>query len=131
MIDGGQGSAAFRVANVEWGRSSSAPGVPFEAIVRSRTTNPVILVGEIDKSGWSWSGNAGVANLATALLGLLEPETARNRECCRTCLRFDMSRVWWILTSYDAKAIPAALRDRDRVLLMRPPDFGVLAKWKQ
>ena len=58
-------------AGVEWGWSSSAPGVPLEAIVRSRTANPVILV---DESGSGWSGNANLANQATALLGLLEPE---------------------------------------------------------
>ncbi|MDE0304202.1 MAG: AAA family ATPase [Albidovulum sp.] len=102
--EAGQGSAAFRVAGVEWGWSTSAPGVPLEAIVRSRTANPAILVDEIDKAGRGWSGNSAAADLTSALLGLLEPETARSWECCHTRLRFDMSRVCWILASNDARA---------------------------
>ena len=116
--------AAFQVVGVEWGWNSSAPGVPLEALVQSRTANPVILVDEIYKSGSRWSGNARVETLTTTLLGLLEPETTRSWECCHTQLRFDMSRICWILTSNDAKAIPAPLKDCCRVLSMRSPVLG-------
>ena len=89
-----------------------------------QSANPVILVDEIYKSGSRWSGNARVETLTTTLLGLLEPETTRSWECCHTQLRFDMSRICWILTSNDAKAIPAPLKDCCRVLSMRSPVLG-------
>ena len=44
------------------------------------------------------------------------PATASDWECCYTRLRFDMSRIFWVLTSNNRKAIPEPLRDRCCIL---------------
>lgn len=112
-IDVGSGSAGFRVAGTEKGWGSSGIGIPVEMMLEHRIANPVIVVNEICKAGQKVGSTSGsVTSITTALLQMLEPDTAKRFECPALRIRFDMSRVNWILTANDLDQVPAPLRDR-------------------
>lgn len=118
-IDVGSGSAGFRVAGTEKGWSTTGTGIPVEVMLEHRIANPVIVVNEICKAGQKIGSTSGsVTSITTALLQMLEPETAKRFECPALRIRFDMSRVNWILTANDLEQVPAPLRDRCRVFQM-------------
>lgn len=48
----------------------------------------------------------------------LEPGTARHFECPYHRIRFDMSRVVWVMTANDVDRIPPPLRDRSRLFVL-------------
>lgn len=88
-------------------------------MLEHRIANPVIIVNEICKAGQRIGSTSGsVTSITTALLQLLEPETAKRFECPALRIRFDMSRVNWILTANDIDLVPKPLRDRCRVFQM-------------
>ncbi|WP_281968270.1 AAA family ATPase [Roseovarius nanhaiticus] len=118
LIDVGGGTAAFRIAGTEKGWSSAQPGRPVETMLETYVANPVMIVDEIDKAGAILSDKGTSSSLTAALLGLLDPGTAPKFECVGTRVRFDMSRVIWVLTANDVDRIPAPLRDRCRVFHM-------------
>ncbi len=118
VIDVGAGTAAFRIAGTEKGWSSVQPGLPVETMLQTHVANPLMIVDEIDKAGTIYRVNGNSSSLTTALLGLLDPGTAPQFECPGLRVRFDMSRVIWVLTANDADRIPAPLRDRCRVFHM-------------
>jgi len=118
-IDVGSGSAGFRVAGTEKGWSTTGTGIPVDMMLEHRIANPVIVVNEICKAGQKIGSTSGsVTSITTALLQMLEPDTAARFECPALRIRFDMSRVNWILTANDIKHVPAPLRDRCRVFQM-------------
>ncbi len=128
-IDVGSGSAGFRVAGTEKGWGSSGTGIPVEMMLEHRIANPVIVVNEVCKAGQQIGSTSGsVSSITTALLQVLEPETAARFECPALRIRFDMSRVNWILTANDLDNVPAPLRDRCRVCKMPDvtPDIAAL-----
>lgn len=115
-IDIGTGSEGFRVAGLTKGWSSAHPGRPVETVLAEGVGNPVVFVDEIDKGG-VMHGTSGKATSAhAALLGLLEPSTAAAWECPFYQVRFDMSRVNWILAGNALAPIPAPLVSRCRVV---------------
>ncbi|MFX0547337.1 AAA family ATPase [Roseovarius sp. S1116L3] len=118
LIDVGAGTAAFRIAGTEKGWGTAQPGLPVETILQTHVANPLMVVDEIDKAGTITSAKGASSSLTAALLGLLDLGTAPKFECVATRVRFDMSRVIWVLTANDADLIPAPLRDRCRVFHM-------------
>lgn len=119
-IDVGAGSAGFRIAGVEKGWSSASLGLPVEEVLDKGAANPMLIVNEVDKIGRVSSNSGSVSNMTTALLQVLEPETARRFECPVLRVVFDLSRISWVLTANDLDRIPAPLRDR--CTLFRMPD---------
>lgn len=118
-IDVGGGSAGFRISGLEKGWSGSNPGIPVEMMLAHRVANPVIVVNEICKTGDRVKSTSGsVSSLTTSLLQVLEPETASRFECPSFRIRFDLSRINWILTANDIDTVPAPLRDRCMVFRM-------------
>lgn len=118
-IDVGGGSASFRISGLEKGWSGANPGIPVEMMLNHRIANPVIVVNEICKAGERVTSTSGsVSSLTTALLQVLEPETAARFECPAFRIRFDLSRINFILTANDLERIPAPLRDRCQVFRM-------------
>jgi hypothetical protein len=118
-VDVGSGSSAFRIAGIEKGWASAGEGVPVETVLMHRIANPVIVVNEVDKVGVKvGSRSGGVTSLTTALLQVLEPETAGRFECPVHRIRFDLSRLNWILTANDIRLVPRPLRDRCHVFHM-------------
>ena len=118
-VDVGSGSSAFRIAGLEKGWASANEGVPVETVLTHKIANPVIVVNEIDKVGERiGSTSGGVTTLTTALLQVLEPETAQRFECPVHRIRFDLSRLNWILTANELERVPKPLRDRCHIFHM-------------
>lgn len=115
-VDVAGGSARFRVAGLERGWGSAAEGIPVEMALMHKIANPLIIVNEIDKAGEKiGSTSGGVTSLTTALLQVLEAETAGRFECPVHRIRFDLSRFNVILTANDIDRVPKPLRDRCHV----------------
>jgi ATP-dependent Lon protease len=118
-IDVGGGSASFRISGLEKGWSGANPGIPVEMMLDHRSANPVIVVNEICKAGERVSSSSGaVSSLTTALLQVLERETAARFECPSFRIRFDLSRINFVLTANDLELVPGPLRDRCQVFRM-------------
>lgn len=83
------------------------PGRIIEAMIRSKVTNPVILLDEIDKMGNSFRGDP-----ASALLEVLDPEQNKTFEDRYIDHPYDLSDVLFITTANDVSQIPGPLYDR-------------------
>ncbi len=99
-MDGSAGSAAFRVAGLEAGWSSSRIGEPLRFVAEQRCANPLMIINELDKAaGGAQSNNGTTTSLIHALLPLLDPHSATSWRCPASGLVCDMSKLNWILTA--------------------------------
>ncbi|MBR2655573.1 MAG: AAA family ATPase [Loktanella sp.] len=118
-IDVGSGAASFRISGVEKGWGTSTPGIPIEMMLTDKIANPVIVVNEVCKMpGRVGSTTGTVTTLTTALLQVLEKDTAARFECPVHRIRFNLSHINWVLTANDLDMVSAPLRDRCLVFEM-------------
>ena len=87
------------------------PGKIAQALRRSGSMNPVILLDEIDKLGQGLQGDP-----ASALLEVLDPEQNRDFLDHYLDIRLDLSQVLFVCTANDLGGIPDPLRDRMEII---------------
>ncbi|KTR03589.1 hypothetical protein NS365_18040 [Aureimonas ureilytica] len=106
---------SFGGTSAQW--STRRASTPLEAIRRSRTANPMIILDEIEKTGLSTTNGT----LMNALLPMLERHTAETYFEIGIERNADLSWVGFLATANDLASVPAPLRDRFRIIQMPDP----------
>lgn len=98
--------------------SSGEPSLAVMVVRLHECAGPVVILDEIEKIGTSRHNG----NVHDVLIGLFEPETSRRWHDPYLQAHCDLSHVSWLMTANSLEPVPAALRDRCRIL--RFPDPG-------
>ena len=98
------------------------PGRIIQTINKCKSSNPLIILDEIDKVGKDFHGDP-----ASALLEVLDPEQNVNTHDNYLDLDYDLSKVLFITTANNIGTIHPALRDRMEMISLS----GYLADEKQ
>ena len=87
------------------------PGKAVQALKKTKTENPLILIDEIDKMGRGWQGDP-----TAALLEMLDPEQNSTFLDHYLDVPVDLSKVLFICTANTTETIPEPLRDRMEII---------------
>jgi len=87
------------------------PGKVMQAMKKSGTGNPVILLDEIDKMSSDMRGDP-----SSAMLEVLDPAQNKNFTDHYIEVEYDLSKVMFVMTANDISKIPGPLRDRMEII---------------
>jgi ATP-dependent Lon protease len=99
-------SEAFVLTGLDSSWRGAKPGLIFDALVRSKVANPLVLLNEVDKIQTSQKSSP-----LAALYALLEPTSSSSFVDEFVPVPIDASNVGWILTANEGE-IPAAIMSR-------------------
>ena len=86
-------------------------GKAVQALKKTKTENPLILIDEIDKMGRGWQGDP-----TAALLEMLDPEQNGTFLDHYLDVPIDLSKVLFLCTANTLDTIPEPLRDRMEII---------------
>ena len=87
------------------------PGKAVQALKKTKTENPLILIDEIDKMGRGWQGDP-----TAALLEMLDPEQNGTFLDHYLDVPIDLSKTLFLCTANTLDTIPEPLRDRMEII---------------
>ncbi len=87
------------------------PGKIMMALKKAGTSNPLILLDEIDKMSSDMRGDP-----ASAMLEVLDPEQNKSFSDHYIEVEYDLSKVMFVMTANDLSRIPGPLRDRMEII---------------
>ncbi len=87
------------------------PGRFIQALKKSESSNPLIIIDEIDKIGMANRGDP-----SAALLEVLDPEQNHSFYDNYLGVHYDLSKAMFITTANDLSTIPGPLRDRMEII---------------